>query len=172
MDEQDRPEEERGPSRSQRKRDLEAVAELARQLVELPVASLERIPLDAHLREEVDEGRRLHQRGARKRQLKLIAALLREADHEAIQEAYTALSRPAPGERAELKAIERWRERLLAEGAEGDAALTELVETFPAIDVQRLRQLQRTARRPSSEEKGKKAGREIFQLVAEQLRRT
>jgi ribosome-associated protein len=57
--------------------------------------------------------------------------------------------------------MERRRERLLAD----DAALTELREKHPELDVQHMRTLIRNARREQAENKPPRAYREIFQIL-------
>ena len=64
-------------------------------------------------------------------------------------------------ETAALHALERRREKLLAD----DKALTQLLEEHPHLDVQQLRTLIRNARKEVAESKPPKAYREIFQIL-------
>ena len=58
--------------------------------------------------------------------------------------------------------IERWRERLLAEG---DAALAELLDEYPDADRQALRTLVRNALAEKARNKPPRAFREIYQAL-------
>ena len=79
----DRPER---PSRSQRKRDVEAITGLGQRLTELSPSALSQLELDEELLEEIHACEKLR-RSARNRQIKLIGKMLRSRDHEAILEA-------------------------------------------------------------------------------------
>ncbi|SOO30196.1 conserved hypothetical protein [Xanthomonas phaseoli pv. phaseoli] len=65
---------------------------------------------------------------------------------------------------AAIHRVERWRERLLAEG---DVALSELLEAYPAADRQQLRQLVRNAIHERAKNKPPRAYRELFQVLRE-----
>ena len=150
-------------SKSQIKRDMHALSDMGAQLVELPASQLKKIPLDEQLLDAIRECQSTPQRGARKRQLKFIGKLLRNADGEAIREAFESLTAPKREAIAEFHSVERWRERLIEEG---DTALTELLAEYPDADRQQLRQLVRNARNTKqSEERLKRHSREIFQVL-------
>jgi ribosome-associated protein len=68
---------------------------------------------------------------------------------------------PSRAETAAMHALERRRERLLAD----DGALTELRAQYPELDVQQMRTMIRNARREQAENKPPKAYREIFQIL-------
>ena len=78
--EQDLPEFERPPSKSQRKREATALQELGEQLVKLTPAQLQRIPLPEELQATVRLAQTIAQRGGRKRQLQYIGKLMRRLD--------------------------------------------------------------------------------------------
>ena len=65
------------PSKSQRKRDAQALLDLARQLAALPGVRFDALSLPDELAEALREARALRPGGARKRQLKFVAKLLR-----------------------------------------------------------------------------------------------
>ena len=59
-------------SKSQRKRDMDALQDLGKTLTELPVARLKKVPMSDNLREALVEMARLTANGARARQLQYI----------------------------------------------------------------------------------------------------
>jgi ribosome-associated protein len=135
---------ERPPSRSQRKRESHAVQEAARRLLALPPAELASLSLGPATLEAVAETARIKDRRAMPRHIKRIANLLGREDLgaiEALLESRQAMDQAAA---ARHHRVERWRDRLLAEG---DAALGELLDLCPGADRQGLRQLIRSAQR-------------------------
>lgn len=155
------------PSKSQIKRDMLALSELGAQLVDLPPATLAKLPLPDELASAIRECQAISKHGGRKRQLKFIGKLMREIDVEPIRTMLEQLSAPQRNEVKQFHLVEQWRDRLLEEG---DQALTALLEQYPNADRQQLRQLLRNARNTKlSEAKRKTAGREIFKLLRELL---
>ena len=74
------------PSRSQLRREAEAVTALGAELVRLRPEALQHLPLDEDLVAAIETCRSL-QKSARNRQVKRIGKLLRARDHEAIRAA-------------------------------------------------------------------------------------
>jgi len=148
-------------SKSQRKRDALALQALADALVHLPESQLDDVPLDEALREGVLHARTLS-RGAYRRQLRYLGRLLRATDAEPIKRALEGLKGAGDADKARLKRLERWRERLIDEG---DAALTELLQEHPVADAQQLRQLVRKARRERDAGQPPRSYRQLFRLL-------
>jgi ribosome-associated protein len=86
---------------------------------------------------------------------------LDDAEVAAIQKVVDSWRGTSRAEAAALHAIERQRDRLLAD----DEALTELRSQHPELDIQHLRTLIRNARKEQAEAKPPKAYREIFQML-------
>lgn len=152
----------RAPSRSQQRREALDVLALGERLAALSDAQLARLPLPGDVLPHVQEAHRITAHGARKRQLAFLAKQLRREDDEvldAIREALDATGEAARLEAAVLHRAEAWRERLLEEG---DTALSELLETHPGADAQRLRQLVRNALDERRRNKPPHAFRELF----------
>lgn len=159
--------EEERPSKSQRKRDMLALTELGAQLVELPASKLARLPLDDRLLHAIQECQAINKHGGRKRQLKFIGKLMREADADAIRDALEQLAAPHRESVRAFHRVEHWRDRLLDDG---DPALAELLDEHPDADRQQLRQLLRNARNHKlSEAKQKQAARELFRYLRDLL---
>lgn len=150
------------PSRSQQRRDALAIFVLAEKLVALTDAQLDTLRMPDELRDLVRESRRITSHGARKRQLQFLAKAMRNDDDEVIEAIRTALENDREQSRREaagLHRIEVWRERLLEEG---DDALTELLDEYPAAERQLLRQLVRNAKTEREKERPPHAFRELF----------
>jgi len=154
---------EQPPSKSRRKREAHALQTLGENLVALKDGQLERIPLPADLHAAILEARRLHQRGARKRQLQYIGRLMRQLDDpDAVQAAYERVVHPGEAETRHLHRLERWRDRLLEDG---DAAMGDWLAEYPDTDRQHLRQLIRAARKERERQQPPKKARELFRYL-------
>jgi ribosome-associated protein len=149
-------------SKSQVKRELHLLHDLGKQLVALPASRLRTLELTRQLHTAIMDARRF-KRGALKRQLQYIAALMREVDAQAIQQALNDFQRPQQQQVEALHEVEAWREALLA----GDEALLdELVRRFQHADRQHLRQLVRNANRERQLNKPPKSSRALFRELS------
>ncbi len=147
----------------ERRQESDALAELARVLVDLTPSRLADVPLPDEVRKEIEVCRGFR-KGPRIRQLRRISQMLRRLDVDEVREA-TDDAANKRRRRAERERIyEHWRERLCAEG---DEALAELVEQHPSVDRQRLRQLLRQAGRDPESPKAKRARRDVLRVVRE-----
>ncbi len=156
---------EQPPSKSEQKREHHAIQDLAEALAGLSASELEQIPLSDELRDAVKEASGL-KRGALKRQVRYIAKRLATEDSKEVGEALDRLRHGSREETARHHRIERWRERLLAEGQE---ALSEFLDAHPQTDRQQLRQLIRNARTERERGQPPKAFRKLYALLREQV---
>ncbi|MEA3277665.1 MAG: ribosome biogenesis factor YjgA [Pseudomonadota bacterium] len=163
MDELNDPGEDFQPeqSKSEIKRELLALHDLAERMIALPRAELERLDLSDAAWAALDETPRIKDLRARRRHVKRIAKLLAREDATAVRSLIGEKAELAQQAAARHHRVERWRERLIAEG---DQALTELLNQFPGADRQQLRQLVRAAQR--DREKGRPdAQRKLFRFL-------
>lgn len=155
-----------GPSKTQIKKHMLALTEMGEQVVNLPDSQLARVPMSERLEKAIRECRRITAHGGRKRQIQYIGKLMRELDDaevDAIRAKLAAFSGESNAENVRFHALERWRDRLLAD----DAALQAYLDKYPEVEVQRLRQLIREARKDASAGKPPKHARELFKLLRE-----
>lgn len=144
------------PSKSQVKRDLHALLDLGRELIALPAARLAQLPLDENLRDAIALAQRIHAHEGRRRQTHYVGKLLRRADTETLRR---QLAEWASGSRDQTRAMHRLeslRDRLL----DDDQALTQLLESFPHLDIQALRAQIRAARKEAKDNLSRAPGRE------------
>ena len=154
-----------GPSKSQKKRDVEALQDMGALLVELPDAQFKRIELPEELREAVAACRKITQNGALRRQKQFIGKLMRSVDPAPIQAQLDAFSGASAAETAKLHQAEKWRDKLIAD----NEALTLFLNTYSDTDATHLRQLIRNARDEAARSKPPKAFREIFRVIREAM---
>jgi len=150
-------------SKSQRKREALALQALADELARLSLAELASVPLPADLQDAVIGARSLS-RGAYRRQIRYLGRLLRDTDVAPIKSAVDARRRTSHQDKARLKRLERWRERLMEEG---DAALAELLDEYAHADPQQLRQCLRNARKERDAGQPPRSFRQLFRFLRE-----
>ncbi|AJR00761.1 MULTISPECIES: ribosome biogenesis factor YjgA [Hafnia] len=150
-------------SKSEIKRDAEALKDLGAELVDLGKNALDKIPLDADLRAAVELAQRIKKEG-RRRQLQLIGKMLRQRDPEPIQIALDKLNNRHNQQVALFHKLEQIRDRLIDEG---DDAISLVLELYPQADRQQLRSLIRNAKKEKATNKPPKSARQIFQYLRE-----
>ncbi|HWK61712.1 MAG TPA: ribosome biogenesis factor YjgA [Eoetvoesiella sp.] len=132
-----------GPSKSQIKREMLALQDLGKQLVELPPEKLKQLPLDEKLYEAIRLAQRTTSREGRRRQVHYVGKLMRQADAETITSQLDIWLNGSREQTQELHRLETLRDRLLAD----DDALTKLLNEYPGADGQQLRTLIRAGRK-------------------------
>jgi len=151
------------PNKTQLKREIKVLNQLGKELIALPDGSLSKVPLSDTMRAAIMDGKRFT-RGALQRQLRRIATLMQHEDINAIQLELTRQKQPSKQQTAAFHQLEQWRDRLIA----GDEKLlTELIDQFPVIDRQHIRQLVRNAALEHKREKPPKSARLLFKYLSE-----
>ncbi len=148
-------------SKSEMKRDMDALQKLGEELVELKPAILEKFPLDEDLFDAIKKAQSFKNE-ARRRQLQFIGKLMRNIDPEPIQAALDKVRNKHSQQTAVLHKLETLRDRVVETG---DEAIAEVMDLYPQADRQRLRQLARQASKEKQAGKPAKAYREIFQIL-------
>jgi ribosome-associated protein len=149
------------PSKTERKRAVEALQALGERLVGLNAEQLATVPMPEDLRAAVLEAQRIRSREGRRRQLQYIGRLMREADPEPIRARLAAWDGQSREATAAHHRVERWRLRLL----DDDDALTEFAREHPRADLQRLRACVREARKERRAGGEPRHFRELFRLI-------
>lgn len=157
------------PSKSQVKRDMHALLDLGKTLVDLPVDRLKQLPLAENLYEAIRQAQRITAHGGRRRQVLYVGKLMRDAPADAIRAQLDVWANGSREQTASLHRIERLRDRLMLD----DKPVTELLARHPGIDVQAFRAQLRAARKeaaqnaalPDGHEPQRKHYRALFQTL-------
>jgi ribosome-associated protein len=152
------------PSKSEAKRESDALQKLGALLVEAPRDRVKRVPMPEDVLEAILMCQTITNHEGRRRQMQFVGKKMRTLDEDEvaiIQRTIDSWKGASKSETAALHALERRREKLLAD----DGALTVLLAEHPHLDVQHLRTLIRNARKEQAESKPPKAYREIFQIL-------
>lgn len=153
------------PSKSQLKRDMEALQQLGEQLVKLPEKQLRSTPLPDSLRDSVYKARSITAHEGLRRQLQFIGKRMRALTDEElapIRQSLLDFQRGSKESRDQQKRLEAWRERLLKEGV---PAIEFLHQSHPHLDVDELLTLVRQVQKEQLEGAPPKAYRLLYQFL-------
>lgn len=150
-------------SKSQKKRDAEALQNLGYQLTKLNGAQLDTIPLAEKLKEALLFAKTIKSNAAKKRHMQFIGRLMRDVeDIEAIERAHDKILQGHAADRAQFHLTEQWRDRLLSKD---ENALTDFLSQYPCDAIQQLRQLVRKAKHEQEKQKNLGSAKALFQLI-------
>jgi len=152
------------PNKTQIKKDMAVLFALSEEMSELPAGQLKTLELPEIINKAVVEVSGMPHKGARKRLLKFIAGQLNKIDIEPILEKLSRIKNKSAHAVREHHIVERWRDRLIAEGND---ALTELLDEQPHADRQLLRQLLRNAQKETEAGKPPKSSRLLYRQLKE-----
>lgn len=157
-------------SKTQVKQEMLELVKLGEQVVELGASSLKKIPMDEELSESVDIARSMNRKKpSYKRQLQFIGKLLRSRETQPIRDALENLQGQQHKVKVHFHKLENLRDKLVDLG---DDALQSLMQDYPHLDRQRLRQWIRQAGKEKQQNKPPKAYREIFQYLKQEIPET
>jgi len=154
------------PNKTQIKKDIAALFVLGEEMSNLSPDQLNTLMLPEKILQAVREVSGMPHKGARKRLLKYIAGQLHLIDASPIIEKLERIKNKSVHAVREHHLAEQWRDRLIAEGNE---ALTELLDDHPEADSQQLRQLIRNAQKEIEAAKPPKSARMLYRYVKELL---
>jgi ribosome-associated protein len=153
------------PSRSELKRQAEALQVLGKEVAELPENRITALAMPEGLHTAIMEYRRIKGHEAKRRQLQFVGKqMIRFADADALREAVAAFKLGSAKDTLRLHETERVRDELVA----SDEAVTRWAQQYPDSDLQRLRNLVRNARKDAAaapEQRSGKGYRELFQFI-------
>ena len=127
-------------TKSQKKREARTVEDLARELVDLPASVLRRLPCGEEIRVEIQAAQSMEQFGARRRQIKYLAKLLRDTELSPFFSFLEEAQRSRLRENITIRRLEQLRDRILHEDEE-EQALQEVKEEFPDLSPEMLQDL-------------------------------
>lgn len=148
-------------SKSQVKRELQALKDLGKSLISLPLKDLNKLALPEKLYDAVIKAQTLTH-GAFKREVGYIGAIIADEDYDVIASELDKLKQVHHGEVKQFHQHERWRDDLLAGN---NVVMTLLHQQFKNFDSQYVRQLVRNAKKEAENNKPPKSGRLLFKYL-------
>lgn len=147
-------------SKSQLKREMDALQATGLQVVKLTDNQLATIPLDDELREAIMLARRIQKKHeAFRRQMQFVGKLMRLRDVQPIQAALDQVTGRQQQATNHFHSIEQWRERVLQQGEE---AIQELCQQYPEADRNHLQHLRHEHQQQLQHNKPPMASRQLF----------
>ena len=154
--------EEQRLSKSARKREAASLQELGVKLSALPDQEIKALDLPENLFVALRDLRRLPSHGAQVRQRQYIGKLMRQIDPEPVLAKLAERKHRHDLEIRHFQQIERWRDRLLSEPADG---LKELLQEYPHADRAILSKLLEKSERERVEQRSPVGARELFAFL-------
>lgn len=154
-------------SKTQIKQQADDIKKLGLKLLDLSPADLATMPLTDDLQDALALAKRINRKkDGYRRQIQFIGKLLREYDLEPIQQGLLAIDNKHQLANAHFHRLELLRDKLVQQG---DSAIQDVLDEYPHLDRQRLRQWVRQIAKQKSEDKPPKAAREIFQYLKDHI---
>ena len=164
-EEEQAPEAEEAPSKSELKRRMSALQTLGETLVTLNEQQLARIPIDDdRLLEAIREARQIRSNSARRRHLQYIGKLMRDINPAPIQRALDELHQRHQQANEDFQRLEQLRDDVLLAGLKG---VELVVDAWPEADRQQLRQILLQHQRELKLGKPPAAARKLFRYLRE-----
>ncbi|GAB4223121.1 MAG: ribosome biogenesis factor YjgA [Francisella sp.] len=155
-------------SKTSLKKDALNITDFGKKLIKLNKEQLDKIPLDENLKNNIISAQNL-QKIALKRQIQYIGKLLRKLDNfDEIYKTYEIVINKDKQTSLKLQRLENIRNNLL-DPLKSNETLNNLIQKYPNLDIQKLRQLIRNHHKEIEKNKPQKYFKEIFQLLKEQV---
>ena len=154
-----------GPSKSQVKRDMHALQDLGKQLIDLSNEKLNKLSLNDNLLTAIKEAQNSTAREGKRRLYQYIGKLMRFEDADRIRHQLDIWENGSKQQAKAMHRIEALRDVLLRD----DNALTQFFDEFPQIDPQHFRTLVRGARREAQQNDALTEGKEPVRKHYKQL---
>jgi ribosome-associated protein len=154
------PEDDR-PSKTQLKREMDALQDLGETLVGLDKSRLAQLDLPERLVDAITLARGITRHEARRRQMQYVGKLMRQVDPAPIRATLERWDTVPRAEKARFASIERWRERLLDDATAIDA----FVEAHPSADREALARVIVAVHAERANGRAPQAFRDLFRVI-------
>lgn len=157
------PDDENYISKSEIKKEVKELQSFASQLTKLGKSQRTKLSASEELQAAFVLADKISSKpDALRRHMQYMTKLLRDENLEALRSEYRRLTSPNQVSDLEMQKLEGLRTNLIEQGND---ALSEFVEQYPNVEVQKLRQLIRQAKKELDKEKPAKNYKELFQFI-------
>lgn len=144
------------------KRNLIELREMAKEIMKLNEDQIRGLPMDERLQNECIFGKKMRKEALRRHLIFLERLMDKEDNTDAIRQALDDLQRPQQADVELFHQLETWRDQLL----NADRGLMEeLLDKYPALERQSLRQFLRNAEKEKAQNKPPKSSRALFKYL-------
>lgn len=152
-------------SKTQIKREMEALQALGKKLLGLSKAQQKKVEMSDTLRDALAEADRIKKHEAMRRHMQYIGRIMRTEDHESIAARIELFDTTSAAHNKMFHQLENLRDALIGENSQ--SVLQEYLTENPSIDIQHFRQVVRQAQKEVSQN-GKTTNRKkLFKLLRE-----
>ncbi|GBU10369.1 ribosome-associated UPF0307 family protein [Gammaproteobacteria bacterium] len=152
------------PSRSQLKREAEAMQKLGERLIKLDAAKLSKINMPEELEEAILLARKINANGGIRRQRQLIGKIIRKIGADQIIYDLAKLDAGHFDNVREQHTLENW---ITALQNNDNTVFDQIKEFMPTMDLQLIRQLLRNSQKELAQNKPPKSKRALFRYLRE-----
>ena len=153
-------------SKTQIKREVEALQDLGKKLLSLSKNQLKKVEMSDTLKDAIEEDGRIKKHEAKRRHLQYIGKVMRSEDHEAIAQRVALFDTTSAAYNKLFHQLEIKRDQLIGENSK--EVLSLYLEENPEIeDIQLLRQLIRQSQKEISQESNTTNRKKLFRFLRE-----
>jgi len=157
------PDDENYVSKAELKKEVKELQAFAEQLVNLGKSQKKQLSASDELRAAFVLADKISNKpDALRRHMQFITKQLKDEDLDKLRAEYDRIMSPNLVSDKAMKKLEKLREKLLKNG---DEAINEIVELYPTIERQKMRQLVRQAKKEVEKEQPGKNYKELFQYL-------
>jgi ribosome-associated protein len=153
-------------SKTQIKREVEALQDLGKKMLELSKNQLKKVEMSETLRDAFVEAGRIKKHEAIRRHMQYIGKIMRTEDHEAIAQRVALFDSTSAAYNKLFHQLEIKRDALIGENSK--EVLSQYLDENPEIeDIQLLRQLIRLSQKEASQESKTTNRKKLFRFLRE-----
>lgn len=153
-------------SKTQIKREMEALQDLGKKLLKLSKNQLKKVEMSDTLRDAIAEAERIKHHEASRRHLQYIGKIMRTEDHEAIAQRVALFDSTSAAYNKLFHQLEVKRDALIGENSK--EVLSQYLDENPNIeDIQLLRQLIRLSQKEVSQGSNTTNRKKLFRFLRE-----
>ncbi|WP_067223262.1 ribosome biogenesis factor YjgA [Marinomonas gallaica] len=152
-------------SKTQIKREMEALQDLGAKLVKLNPAQRKKVPMSDTMRDALVEADRIKQWSAQRRHLQYIGKVMRTEDADAISARLELFDSTSAANNKRFHQLEGTRDALIGDG--GKEILDQYIVANPHVDIQQLRSLVRMAKKEVEQNKTTTSRKKLFKFLRE-----
>lgn len=152
-------------SKTQVKREMEALQDLGEKLVKLSPGQRKKVPMSDTMRQALVEADRIKQWGAQRRHMQYIGKVMRTEDSDAIAARLELFDSTSAANNKRFHQLEATRDALI--GEHGKEMLDQYIDANPSVDIQQLRNLVRMAAKETEQGSSTSNRKKLFKFLRE-----